>query len=49
MADSFTGTKGNGVTHSGIVNGVNVIVMFNSSGEVATIYPSNNQPGGIKE
>ena len=49
VADSFTGTKGNGVTHSGIVNGVNVTVMFNSSGEVATIYPSKDQPGGIKE
>lgn len=48
VSNAFTGTKANKVTHSEIVNGVKVTVMFNSKGEIVSIYPYKNQPGGKK-
>lgn len=49
VAESLGHKPKNGEKHTEIVNGVSVTVIFGNEGKVATIFPSEKQPGGKKK
>lgn len=49
IAKSLGHKPGGGEKHTGMVNGVSVTVIFGSNGNIATIFPSEKQPGGKKK
>lgn len=49
VAGSLGHKPRNGEKHTGIVNGVSVTVIFGNEGKIATIFPSEKQPGGKKK